>query len=361
YESADQLFRFNRVEGAFLGVGAILEPRDPDARWQLFGTGGWAFAEGTARGELQARLRAPRRGGWGASAGAYRRLRDLQPFRPAWESRWIHTLSAALGGYDLRDYLDAAGVEAGIAARRGPWTLGGGVRIERQDSVVRNTGRFLLGEARDFPTLAPVEPGVHAALEGELRFGRGPGAMSLGNSTLAAVRGEVGAGDFRIARLTGLLSARRDLGPATLATRLDAGHVFGGGAAVPPQLLFRFGGTEGLRGYPHNAFAGSSALLGRGRLLVHLPPRRNQPLARSGIFIIPPLRPALVLSGDAGWTAAAGAPGTPLLRGKATETDGVRTSLGIGISVFDDALSAEWVRPDDGRTGRWYVGLVRWF
>jgi hypothetical protein len=42
-------------------------------------------------------------------------------------------------------------------------------------------------------------------------------------------------------------------------------------------------------------------------------------------------------------------------------TAGVRTSAGIGVSLFDDALAAEYVVPGEGRAGRWYVGLVRWF
>jgi hypothetical protein len=55
YERANHLFRYNRVEGAYLGVGARLTPPDPRReRWQLYGTAGWAFAEGTPRGELGA-------------------------------------------------------------------------------------------------------------------------------------------------------------------------------------------------------------------------------------------------------------------------------------------------------------------
>ena len=57
YERGDHLFRYNRVEGAFLGLAARVQPRDPEARdWSVYAHAGWAFAEAAARGELADRL-----------------------------------------------------------------------------------------------------------------------------------------------------------------------------------------------------------------------------------------------------------------------------------------------------------------
>src|SRR5690606_35572230 len=48
YERGSHLFRYNRVEGAYLGLGARLVPPDPRRTpWQFYGTAGWAFSEST--------------------------------------------------------------------------------------------------------------------------------------------------------------------------------------------------------------------------------------------------------------------------------------------------------------------------
>jgi hypothetical protein len=361
YERGDHLFRYNRVEGAYLGLGVRVEPRDPDRRdWDLYGTAGYALAEGTARGELSARWHpqpalatAPR---YTLAATGYRRLRDLQAFRPPLQWDLGYTLGAALAGYDVRDYLDATGGELQLSRQAGRFLARIGGRWERQDSVSMNVeGGVFGGTAKNFPPLAAVEPGTHAAAEGELRWGRGAGALSLGNSVLASLRGEVGLADFATQRVTALLSFRRIGRYVSLSGRGDAGIVAG---EAPPQFLFRFGDTEGLRGYDRNQFGGSQAALGRGRLLLHLPPYGNRPVAQAAGFLVPPLRPAVVFSVDAGWSDVSDASAPSLLRLGSTVTDGVRWSYGAGISIFEDAVSVEYVRPGDGGEGKWYVGFV---
>lgn len=362
YDRGDHFFRFNRVEGLYLGAAARVEPRDPDRRdWSVYGTAGWAFAEGTARGELAARWHpAPdpsATAAWSAQVAAYRRLRDAQPFRPAYQWDLGLTLSA-LTGYDVRDYYDAAGAEAFALRRAGPWTLRLGGRYERHDSVSINTDG-VIGEAQDFPPLAAVRPGDHAAVEAELRYTRGSGSWGLSSSSVvASLTADAGFGDFRTARGIGFVSLRRGSRYLGLTARVDGGVASG---EVPPQLLFRFGGDQGLRGFERNEFGGSAAALGRARGLLFLPPYGNRPLYRAGLFLVPPLRPALVVSGDAAWSDVSDRSAAQLQRLGARVTDGWRTSYGVGISIFDDALSAEYVWPGDGGEGKWYVGFVRLF
>lgn len=365
YERGDHLFRYNRVEGTYLGVGVRIEPQRPEERrWEVYATGGWAFAEDTPRGEVSARWRSVPPGGpgadsgWQVEGGAYRRLLDTQAFRPTLAWDWIQSFPALIGGYDVRDYYDATGVELHGSTRRGPWIARFGGRVEEHDSVARNTDQFLFGDAEDFLPLAPIETGTHRALEAEVRYARGTGALGIGNSVIASVRGEAGVGDFGFQRVIGLLSARRSVGPVTVATRVDAGHVWGN---APPQFLFTFGEEEGLLNYGVDEFGGSSAVIGRGRLLLHLPPYSSEPLLRAGFFLVPPLRPALVVSGDVGWSSVAEESADELLRLGARTADGGRTSVGVGVSIFDDALSAEWVRSLDGEGDEFRIGLVRWF
>ena len=289
----------------------------------------------------------------------YRRLRDLRSFDPSLRWDLIYSLPAAFGGTDLRDYLDAAGVELAVAAERNVWRGRFGVRVEQQDSVSRNTDRFLFGEAMEFPPLAATMPGTHAAIEGEIGYTRGIGAFGLGSSTVASLRGEVGAGDFHFGRVQGLLSLRQSLGIFTLAGRLDAGHIIG---EAPPQALFRFGSTEGLRGFERNEFGGSTAAVARGRFLVGLPPYTTRPLARAGFFFLPPLQPALVLLGEAGWADVSEESRPALTLLNASPTDDIRASVGVGISFFNDFLTLEYLRPlEADRDARWYFGVVEWF
>lgn len=366
YERGDHFFRYNRVEGAYLGLAARAEPGDPlDRRWEVYGTAGWAFAEATPRGELLARWhldapRVPPRGlHRGLTAGVYRRLRDTRAFQPTFQWDLLYTLPALVGGADLRDYYDAAGAELGFATGREPWRARVTTRWERHDAVQRNTERYIFGTAEEFPPLAATDPGTHAAVEGEISYAHGSGAFGMGNSAVASLRSEVGVGDFRVQRLTGLLSFRRALEPLTLAARIDAGHIRG---EPPPQMLFRFGATEGLSGYDRNEFGGSTAAVARGRLLVGIPPRDPRPLARSGPFFIPPLRPSLVALGEAGWSDVSTRARPQLERLGANPSEGIRASVGLGVSIFDDALTLEWIRPlDEDRPTRWYFGLVRWF
>jgi len=360
-ERGDHLFRYNRVEGAFVGTGARIEPADPlDRRWEAYATAGWAFAESTARGEVVLRWRPPA-SAHGSTVGlaAYRRLADTRAFRPSIEWGWLHSLPAALAGSDPRDYYDAVGADAGWSRRAGAWRTRLGIRWEQHDSVRIGTDRYLFGEATEFGPVAPVSPGSRATAEAELAFARGSGAFGLGNGTVASLRAEVAGGSLGGHRAMALLSLRRTLEPFTLAGRVDAGHALGD---VPPQLLFRLGGDQGLTGYTANEFAGSSAAVARGRLLLGVPPRSQRPLIRVGPFFVPPLRPSLVALGEVGWThaSARAAPAVELLR--AATTDGAIGAWGAGVSVFDDALTLERVQPvDRKRPARWYFGVSRWF
>lgn len=368
FDRASHLLRYNRVEGPFLGLGARIVPPNPNQnRWQVYGTAGYAIAENTARGELSLRLGAaavPRSvegTDWGLDATAYRRLRDIQPFRPTFMWDWFYTLPAILWGSDPRDYYDAMGGELSVIARKARFSGRATARIERHDSVQINTRRFLFGtlEDADVNELPGIDEGTLMALESGFQFALGPGAFGIGNSLLTRVEGETGFMDFQYQRVTALLSTRYTLGPFTLAARGDAGRVWGD---APPQKLFRFGSVEGLRGYEPDEFGGSTAALGRARLLVGIPPRSARPLARAGLFLIPPLRPNLVFLAETGWTDIASGLEDELARLGSRPTDGFRSSLGIGVSIFDDAVTLEWLKPmDDNLEDRWYFGLTYWY
>ncbi|HEU4454115.1 MAG TPA: hypothetical protein VFR81_13690, partial [Longimicrobium sp.] len=72
-------------------------------------------------------------------------------------------------------------------------------------------------------------------------------------------------------------------------------------------------------------------------------------------------RPAIVVSGDAGWSDVSDESAPSLLRLGSRVTDGTRYSYGAGLSFFEDAVSIEHVWPGDGGDGRWYLGFTTWF
>ncbi|HEX8433192.1 MAG TPA: hypothetical protein VF625_18025 [Longimicrobium sp.] len=361
-ERSTHFFRYNRVEGLFLGAAARVEPRERELRsWDVYGTAGYAFSESTVRGEVTGRYHpVPAAGApqYTLGVSGYRRLRDTRIFRPAFEWELGYALGAAFTGIDRRDYYDTRGAEVFGIRRLGPFSARLGGRVERHDSVARNTERSLIGDADEFPFVAAMDAGTHAALEGELRYARGPGAFGIAPSLVASLAAEAGLGDFRTQRVTATLSTRRPGRYLTLLARGDVGWI---GGEAPPHFLIRFGGGEGLRGYDDREFAGSRAALGRARVLAHIPPFSNEPLLRLGFFLVPPLRPALVLSGDAGWSAVSRDSEASLNRLLSRTTDGTRYSYGSGLSLFEDAVSIEHVWPGDGGEGRWYAGFTAWF
>lgn len=274
---------------------------------------------------------------------------------PRRRNRIVNTL---VGGRDPRDYYDATGME--LRARVGDssrgWTARMTGRWERHEPVRANTERFVFGTAKTFPPLAAVAPGRHAALEREVTYRQGASALDLGRSRVTSLRGELGVGDFRFGRIEGLFSFRSGLGPFALSAQVDAGYAAGG---VPAQFLFRFGGEEGLGGYRPGEFGGTGAALATGRFLVPLPPFDRKPIPLLRRVVLPPLRPGVVFTGEAGWSTASGDAVDDLERINARITAGVRGSVGIGVSFFDDGLEIRWNRAlERDRVGRWDVGLV---
>jgi hypothetical protein len=365
WSRSDHLFRYNRVEGAYAGLGATIEPTDPLQRtWRLYGTAGWAFAEQTARGEAVARWWSRPAALYGTGdvldvrAAGYRRLRDMVAFRPTFEWDLFWTFPA-LFGTDPRDYYDATGVELSGGWARGRLAARAGGRWERHDSVRVNVSGGLFGASDGFGPLAGIDPGTHTALEGELSWARGGGAFAIGASELFRLQGQVGVGDFAFQSLQALASVRRPVGIVTLAGRVDAGRAWG---EVPPQFFFRFGGAQGVAAADFGELAGTTVLVGRTRALLHLPPYGMQPLARAGLFIIPPLRPALVGFAEGGWSEIDVGHAEALARLGSRTTDGMEGSWGTGVSILDDTIALEYVWPLTGdQDPRWRLTFVTWF
>jgi len=128
---------------------------------------------------------------------------------------------------------------------------------------------------------------------------------------------------------------------------------------VPPQKLFELGGAETLPGYDYKEFAGDRAAIFRGYASYRFGFFKRPIRIRN--FFLPAIDPGLGASVQGGWAelssqAARGAvrelglkaDGTPL----SAPTNGMRATVGGGLTLFSDLLHIGASRPID-HGGRW--------
>lgn len=359
-ERLSDFVRFNRVEGLFTGLGVGARMRDAAPGLTLRALGGWAWNERTPRGRASAVLE---RGAWRWALRAGRSLDLTNDFRNGLDSG---SSIGALFGEDNYDYVDRYG--AGVSGTR---------TIARREAIVRvelgwagdraAENHLKRGPFGGQPFLA--NRGVDAAnwLRSALTLEWHPDAaaefMRPGvGAALSYLRGD---GQLRFQRAELRLSARRNAGPWTFASRLDAGAVLGD---VPPQQLFELGSTENLPGYEYKEFAGDQAVVLRGIAMYRLG-IATAPIRVTQRFWLPAPAPALSVSLHGGWTGASNEaaraaisrlgprevvdPGSLALFAPASMVTGnARASVSVGIRFFGGAVGVVMARPID-RAARW--------
>jgi hypothetical protein len=156
------------------------------------------------------------------------------------------------------------------------------------------------------------------------------------------------------------LSARRNAGRWTFASRLDAGVLLG---SPPPQQLFELGKTEGLPGYDYKQFAGDQAAVFRTLAMYRLN-MLTAPIRLTRLYWLPALAPALAITAQSGWTGASdGAARTAIERlggtvqqPVSTVTGTARATVAGGIRLFGGAFGISMARAVD-RADRWRAQL----
>ncbi len=356
------VFRFNRVEGLYTGVAAMYRFRDAVPGLAVAGRAGWVWAEGTARGGVNARLV---RDQWRGSARVQRALASTNDFVPTLDGD--ATLGALIATIDDIDYVDRW--QATVAAARKFGRTGAGlVSFEigpgYDQTVSRNVTHGLFNRNPPFRRNRIAENGgymrefigldFHPNVSGELLE---PG-IGMG---ISYTRGD---GAIRWQRIDSRLIARHVDGPMTYFSRLEGATVFGG---VPPQQVIELGAHEGLPGYGYKQFAGNRGALFSAGLLYNLPLLRA-PL-RYKLLVLPNVAPTIGASLQAGWadvTSQAardaigswgyridrrtgqplrGADGLPLAASR--PTDGIRSTGTIFLSLFGGAIGFGLSRPLD--------------
>ena len=243
YQNVGDALQYNRVQGLSLGVG--YRERVPNTDFSdLFATLRYGFSDERVTGRLSLVRDAP---GGRFIVGAWRDLADADPFSPG--RSLANTASALFTGHDYGDYYLATGgglsfqtsVATGIDV-----TLS--ARGERQRSVDRRAHSAVndfLGGTGEFPDNPPIDDGDYGTLG--LRFdGFGPlrwwiAAEGIGGEGIVSGRA--------------MAQVQHGFGGVRGATiRLKAGYA----QREMPQLLFRLGGLNTVRGFEYGALRGQA-------------------------------------------------------------------------------------------------------
>ena len=365
YENASDLFHYNRVEGAYTGIGVDARFRDAVPGLAARATLGWAWSERTARGRVRLERQ---RGPWSAFVRAGRTLDITNDFREPFDSG--STLSA-LFSVDDYDYVDRHHAMAGIARVLG---RRGGVRLRLETGL--GSDRYAKTRLADGPLARSdsgfrinrgVDPGRYAIASAKIEVHPEVNAAFVSPGVGAMLQADVADGDLSWQRIEMRAVARRTAGPFLVAARADGGLVFG--ERIPPQQLFELGENQNLPGYGYKEFAGNQAAVVRGLVMLPLPLWRA-PL-RVGRWVFPAVAPMLSAGVQSGWARASndaaresiarlgtvadsvmGQPGTVDGAPMSRPTDGVKSSVDVRLRFFGGALSVGTARAID-RQQRW--------
>ena len=369
-ERLSDLFHYDRVEGAYTGAGVRWRDRDDGGEPGVTVTavGGWAWSEQVVRGRASVQLP---RGRWRYSLSAGRTLDLTNDFRTVFDSG--STISALLGEDDY-DYVDRRWAALGAT---GPLGRNANLRLSTgpaQDRItVATVAHAPLRRADEFRPNRGVLPGNYWRSRAVLELQPSVRAGFVRPGAGGELRYERGDGELAYQRAEVRAELRRDVGPATVAARGNAGVVTGN--PIPPQQLFELGGDRQLPGYAYKEFAGDRAAT-LGVMTAYALPLWRAPLRVRVPFwrrlYLPAPAPALSAAISGGWVGASSpaARAAIVALGGRTDslgaftpfsrpTDGVRASVELGLRFFGESIFVGAARPlDGGERWRFVLGSV---
>lgn len=342
----EDVFRYNRVEGLFTGVASSIRFRDVFPGLSARAHVGAAWEEQTVRGAASATLA---RGNWIHGARAERTLASTNDFLTSLDNGL--SIGPLLSGVDDNDYVD----------RRT-----GAVSVTR---ILGNVERAILSSeaayVRDVPEVQRLRNGIfsgtpfrpnRSATGGQ--YARGTATLewhpNVSGETLAPGLGarliyEVASGDLDWQRIEARLAMRRFWHGIVLASRVDAGAVFG--SVPPPQVMYELGGARDLPSYEYKEFGGDRAAIGRALAAYHFPILRA-PL-RVGQIILPGISPGIGAGVHGGWSEASSpAARTALQLLGSSPSQRIRATADFRFTVLSGAIGAGIARPIDTQ-GPW--------
>ena len=360
----DDVFRYDRVEGAYTGASLTAESRDASGAKSARVFGGWAWRERTARGG--ASVGVSRRGA-AATLRAERQLASTNDFVGALSGG---ATFGALFGIDDADYVDRRLGALDLtrvlgAGDNGYVQLELGAGSDRPDSARLTRGLIVAGSG--FRANRGVARGRYGRAAATLEVNPNVTGLFLDPGVGFRLHAETAHGELSWSRVDAMLTGRRGVRDVVLQARLGAGALFG--RALPPQQLYELGQNEDLAGYDYKEFGGDRAAIGHLRAS-YIAPLLRRPHRLWRTYFIPGLSPGLAAGIDGGWAGAESAAarqallelGTTLRNGVVVPlsrpSGTVRASLDLRVTLFGGGVSAGVARPVDHRAPwRLVVGI----
>jgi hypothetical protein len=356
-----KMFRFNRVEGLYLGLAPSVDFRSKAPGVSAGAYGGWAFAEATARGGAYVKYQ---RNQNILGVRGERALASTNDFGiPLDDDPGIGALLGSIDNYDYVDrwtaMLSATRVLGAVDVGLLTVQLGGGTDHPEHARISR--GIFTTGTG--FLPNRGIAPGSYGLASADLELHPNVSGDYVQPGFGAHAHYEAARGDLNWERAELGVSARQYWGPISVAAHADGGMLFG--AVQPPQKLFELGGNGLLPGYDYKQFAGDRALLFRTFASYRFGVFKR-PIAFIRNYYIPGLSPGLAVSAQGGWTEISSAAAAASVRELgvvdgapvSTATNGVRATVGGGITLFSDLLHLGMARPvDHAAPWRFVIGF----
>ena len=329
------MLRFNRVEGLYTGAGVRVALRDLAPGVTLRATGGWAWAEGVARGRVSVeRRRAP----WTLELRGGRSLDHTNDFPMPLDSG--PSVFSAFGSRDAYDYVDRRtatfatlyrGASRALATRL---ELGVGDDRYRPSSYVRGPfGGDRYRENRG------VDEGGYLRTAAILEWRPDVSAEFMRPGIGARLSYERGDGTLSWQRAEARVTMRKVFGRLAAVARGDVGTVTG--SRIPAQQLFELGDRQGLPGYADKEFAGSRAAIVRGQLQ-YFTRWLQRPVRLGRRITVPGIAPGASIGLQSGWTEIpdATARAAVLRLGLQTDSTGARVPVSRATGGFRATATA---------------------
>ena len=312
--SVSSVYRYNRAEGSFVGVGTSFRP---GSTWRVLSRGGYAFERKDGQLALEVRSR-PAPGG--LTLGAWwNELQNAGGGLPG-ASGAVNTLSGLLANRDFTDpyFTSGAGLRYG-------WGLGATSSLEVSAEWERHrSGTNVVDDALgvDPATESAIARPVLAVDEGDDRAVEVTyGARTSARGFLSSATARLGQlEEQRYASFSWSTTLQREFHER--GTTLEAGLRLGISTEdAPVQTLYLLGGRHTLTGYPFRSFIGNQMAL----LRVEASQAVLAPWLKVHVF------------GAAGVTGFDGT-ALPDPSWPSQSTDGVKSSAGLGFMVGWDLL-----------------------
>jgi hypothetical protein len=351
-----RMVRFNRVEGLFTGLTPSVDFRTVAPGLSAGGYGGVAWAERTARGGAFVSYN---RAQWRWGVRGERALASTNDFSIPLDQD--PGFAALIGSIDNNDYVDRRRALISLtriigAVNVGLATVQVGLADDREERARISQGLFR-GPSGFRPNRG-VASGSYAIGMADVEFHPNVTGDFVQPGVGVRVHYEGALGNLDWQRTELALSARKYFGPVSLAMHADGGVVLG--ERPPPQTLFELGGNEVLPGYEYKQFAGDRAALFRSFASYRFSVWRR-PMHFWRNYFLPGLGPGLAVSAQGGWAElsslgarqaamqlGAGWSATPVSQA----TNGVRATVGAGVTLFSDIMHLGFARPVD-RAAPW--------